>query len=360
MQFAFFQDKRVRALRRKHGDLAMIIYQKMMLKSLEEDCTMKFEGLEDTFEEEIAVDIVEDEPEKVELIKQIIDFLIKHELMIKQENDSFFFPQAQRMSGGESSSAERMRRKRERDKEKASQCGGTASLVTSKCDKDASHCEVIITETDTETDLHLNSDKSKSLDVESKTNTEQANADSASIDRQTAAAAAECAAPPAGDLFSVDQLKALVKKNKVNLTEEGVQAFHEEMQGTGWILYNDPVEKKFIVRALRAWAKYHSEYGPEIKNSADSESESEKKPRKKQQESREDRIERELHEVASDYISKRLFDENPSGHHMLMGKYVPKECFTQEQLEYLVSRWGVWPKSERFVLVDEYLEDEED
>lgn len=75
LQFAFFQDKRVRALRRKYGDLSLIIYQKIMLKSLENNCRMRFEGLEDTFEEEIAVDIVEDESEKIPLIKKVMDFL---------------------------------------------------------------------------------------------------------------------------------------------------------------------------------------------------------------------------------------------------------------------------------------------
>ena len=122
MQFAFFSDKRVRALRRKYGDLALIIYQKMMLKSLENNCSMKYEGLEDTFEEEIAVDIVEDESEKVSLIKDVMEFLICHDLMVEQEDGSYFFPQAATMSASETDSAERMRRKRERDKGKASQC----------------------------------------------------------------------------------------------------------------------------------------------------------------------------------------------------------------------------------------------
>ena len=62
---------------------------------------MKFEGLEDTFEEEIAVDIAEEEAGKVDLIKQILDFLIKHELMVEKEDHGYFFPQAAKMSGSE-------------------------------------------------------------------------------------------------------------------------------------------------------------------------------------------------------------------------------------------------------------------
>lgn len=259
LQFAFFSDKRIRALRRKYGDLALIIYQKMMLKSLENDCYMKYEGLEDTFEDEIAVDIIEDEPEKVELIRKIVDFLIKHELMIEEKDYGYFFPQAFKMSGSETSSAERMRRKRERDeKNNVSQCDGDVS----QCDGDVSHCEVIITETDT--DIHLKSNNNKTLDDISKTetDTEQADADSVSADRRTSSAAAE-AEPPDGDLFSVEQLMDKAKRNKVNLTDEGVKEFHKEMQETGWILYGKPIEKRSIIKSIRGWAKYHTEYKPE-------------------------------------------------------------------------------------------------
>ncbi len=159
LQFAFFSDKRVRALRRKYGDLALIIYQKMMLKSLENNCSMKYEGLEDTFEEEIAVDIVEDEAEKVALIKDVMEFLICHDLMVEQEDSSYFFPQAATMSASETDSAERMRRKRERDKEKSSQCDGFASHDTNICDNGASQSEVIIKELELKKELELRNNK---------------------------------------------------------------------------------------------------------------------------------------------------------------------------------------------------------
>jgi|GEM_PF-7018728 len=103
---------------------------------------MKFEGLKETFEEEIAVDIMEDNGDSVQLIRQIMDFLIKHELMIEQEDGSYFFPQAAEMSGDESSSAERMRRKRERDRE-ASQGDIQPSLSDDlpSQDDEASQCD---------------------------------------------------------------------------------------------------------------------------------------------------------------------------------------------------------------------------
>lgn len=82
-------------------------------------------------------------------------------------------------------------------------------------------------------------------------------------DRQAASAAAE-AEPPVGDLFSVRQLKATAKRNKVDLTNEGLQVFYEEMQESGWMLFQKPIEKKGIVKALRGWAKYHPEYSVDL------------------------------------------------------------------------------------------------
>lgn len=342
LQFAFFSDKRVRALRRKYGDLALIIYQKMMLKSLENKCSMKYEGLEDTFEEEIAVDIIEDESEKVFLIKEIVQFLIDHDLMVEQEDNSYFFPQAAQMSGSETDSAERMRKKRERDKEKASQCDGEALLDIDGCDDSTSHCEVIRTETDTETDLHLNSDKSKSLDVKSKTDTDQACAVSDSADRPAGAAAAKGAAPQSDDLFSVKQLLAIVEKNKVNLTGEGVQTFHEEMQESGWMLYDRPVEKKGIVKALRGWAKYHPEYS---QDQAEPERPKVEKPKPAQRDF-DLEFETKMYnsickktdsymplEMEIEYSVYDLFTHIPD--------YCPKDIFTDEELDYLAEKYNL-------------------
>lgn len=107
------------------------------------------------------------------------------------------------------------------------------------------------------------------------TDTEHACTDSGSVDRPAGAATAEGAAPHDVDLFSVKQLLATAKKNKVNLTEEGIQVFHEEMQDAGWILYGAPVKKKYIVRVLREYANKHPEY------SLDQEEPEEPKPAKK-------------------------------------------------------------------------------
>lgn len=317
LQFAFFSDKKVRALRRKYGDLALIIYQKMMLKSLGNDCYMKFEGLEDTFEEEIAVDIIEDEAEKVELIKNIMGFLIKHELMINQGKQGYFFPQAAKMSGSEGSSAERMRRKRARDK--SSQCDKEQSQTTDVCDDNELHNDDIITETNT--DIHLKSNNNKTLDGISKTETEQA--DAVSVDRQTASAAAE-AEPSAGELFSVEQLSEIVQRNKVNLSQEGVKNFYDEMQESGWILYGKPVEKKGIVKTIRGYAKYHPEFKKE-KKSADIFSDIMRKAKK---------------EIPSELI--KLYLRNSKNWLLLVPEYCDVELFTDIERQEYKRRFDVW------------------
>lgn len=76
------------------------------------------------------------------------------------------------------------------------------------------------------------------------------------------AAAADAAPRPApdSDLFTIDQLKRCIKKNKIDLTDEGAAAFLDEMHADGWTLYGKPVEKRTITRVLREWAKRHGEY----------------------------------------------------------------------------------------------------
>ena len=94
----------------------------------------------------------------------------------------------------------------------------------------------------------------------SSTVTDTKQADAVSAGRLTASAAAENADPSAGDLFSFKQIKAMARRNKINLTDEGLQVFYEEMQDSGWILYQKPVEKKGIVKAVRGWAKNNPQY----------------------------------------------------------------------------------------------------
>lgn len=191
-----------------------------------------------------------------------------------------------------------------------------------------------------------------------KTEQEQVCADADSVDRLSVSAAAD-AEPPTGDLFSVAKLNAIVAKNNVNLTDEGVKIFHEEMQESGWTLYKKPVEKKFIVKVLREWAKKHVEFH---KDSGEGSSgvQKGKKPPNNQDIDTEDTIWR----LAEKYISEKRFndaDENDTDYVHLLLKYCPREAFNKDQIEYMdeifnVKKTDLTPMSH--IATDEYLEDE--
>lgn len=184
-----------------------------------------------------------------------------------------------------------------------------------------------------------------------KTEQEQVCADADSVDRLSVSAAAE-AEPPTGDLFSVAKLNEIVAKNKIKLSDDGVKIFHEEMQESGWTLYGRPVEKKFIVKVLREWTKKHVEFHKDTGEGSGGV----QKGKKTTPEPVPD-IEYEIWEIAKEYISQRRFDENPGGHKLLIYRYCPKNAFYQDQLDYMAG-WGVYPKHQDYVEVDEYLEDE--
>ena len=97
-------------------------------------------------------------------------------------------------------------------------------------------------------------------------NTDSADAVFDSAGGGPADASAAGAAPrpaPDSDLFSIEQLKGCIRKNKIDLTAEGAAAFLDEMHESDWTLYGKPVEKKTITRVLREWAKRHGEYSAE-------------------------------------------------------------------------------------------------
>lgn len=250
--FSRLAQKKMR--RQEHGKEIQIVYLRMMLLGIDKGGYIYYQGVYDSLEEELSEEF--DEP--LEIIRETLDYLKKNNMISIDENSDCFVPETLEMTGKETKAAGRMRKMREKKKNE----DVTLLQGVTNSDTHVTNGYIETEKNRTETDLHLNSDKSKSLDVKSKTETEQADADPVSVDQRAASAAAN-AEPPAGDLFSVKQLLAIVEKNKVNLTDEGVQAFHDEMYESGWILYQKPVEKKWIVRALRGWAKHHPEYSIE-------------------------------------------------------------------------------------------------
>lgn len=113
----FFRQREIKKLRKiAGGDTYTVIYLKMMLLSLVNDCKIYFEGVEDTFIEELALEL----DEEVDNVKVTVMFLIKNRLLEEISENEFFLTYAKECTGSETSSAARVRRFR--DKQKALQC----------------------------------------------------------------------------------------------------------------------------------------------------------------------------------------------------------------------------------------------
>ncbi len=109
----FFTQITIKKLRRSdNGDKKAIIYLQMILMTIHQDGYLRYDGIEDDISEEIALYL----NEPVEVIQDTIKAL-KEMNLIEIVEDDFFLPEAQKGIGSECSSAERMRRKRARDKE---------------------------------------------------------------------------------------------------------------------------------------------------------------------------------------------------------------------------------------------------
>ena len=112
----FFRQLPIKKLRRiARGDTYTVIYLKMLLLSLKQDGRIYFEGVEENFSEELALELDEEE----ENVKVTVRFLLAHGLMKLVDETEYVLTQCSNMVGSESASAERVRRHREN---KALQC----------------------------------------------------------------------------------------------------------------------------------------------------------------------------------------------------------------------------------------------
>lgn len=120
----FFSQKEIKKLRRiAGGDTYTIIYLKMLLKSIDNEGKLYYEGIEDNFINELALDIDED----IENVQITVLFLQKQGLLVTCDDLEYDLPEAQENIGSEGASAERVRNYRNRVK--ALQCNTTVTDV---------------------------------------------------------------------------------------------------------------------------------------------------------------------------------------------------------------------------------------
>lgn len=107
----FFRQKEIKQLRKiAGGDTFTIIYLKMLLRSLKDDGRLYYEGIDDDFVSELALDIDED----AENVKITVAFLIAKGILVQSSDDEYALLTADKMTGSECYSAERVRRFREK------------------------------------------------------------------------------------------------------------------------------------------------------------------------------------------------------------------------------------------------------
>ena len=109
----FFNSKRMKKLRAiAGGDTYTIIYLKMLLKAIESDGILKFEMVEKSFADEIALDI-DESPDDVGIA---VNYLLTVGLIEAIGDDEYALPECIENIGSESASAKRVREFREREK----------------------------------------------------------------------------------------------------------------------------------------------------------------------------------------------------------------------------------------------------
>lgn len=111
----FFKDKPIKKLRKiAGGDTYTIIYLKMLLRAITQGNKLYFEGVENDFVEELALDLDEDE----ENVSVTIAYLKGKGLLKLVGEDEMLLLQCDEMVGSETDAARRKRLQRERERMK--------------------------------------------------------------------------------------------------------------------------------------------------------------------------------------------------------------------------------------------------
>lgn len=124
----FFQRKEIKRLRKiAGGDTYTIIYLKMLLRSIMSEGKLYFDGLEENFCSELALDLDESE----ENVQITVTYLLNSGLLEMRSEDEYYLPDTKNSTGCETAVAARVRR--HRDKKKALQCNTNVTQVKHFC-----------------------------------------------------------------------------------------------------------------------------------------------------------------------------------------------------------------------------------
>lgn len=152
----FFQRKEIKRLRKiAGGDTYTIIYLKMLLRSIMSDGKLYFDGLEDDFASELALDL----DEKEENVQITIQYLLKSGLLEMCSDEEYYLPDTKDSTGCETAVASRVRKHRER--KKALQCNADVTQVKQLCNREIEKELEIEKEIELELDTKANKSPTK-------------------------------------------------------------------------------------------------------------------------------------------------------------------------------------------------------
>ena len=229
----FFDDPKILKIRSvAGGDTYTCIYLKLLLKSLDNDGVIFFDGIEPTIEAEIALKIREQEIN----VKAAMAIFESLGLLQKGEGEDVRLPEAASLSGKECDSAKRVREFRARQKEvKALHCNGA---VTSGNE-------------------NVTLEKEKELELEKELETEEANA-------STCVRACEGEKKPTKRFQKPTLDELIAYKQKANLTLVDCEFFFDFYESKGWVVGKNPM--KDWQAAMRNWDRTERERGGKCKN----------------------------------------------------------------------------------------------
>lgn len=189
----FFTQPKIKKLRRiAGGDTYTVIYLKMQLLSLKNGGIIPYEGIEETFADELAL-TMDETPENVQAT---LIFMESQGLIEKISEEEFFLPETALLIDSEAASTIRSRKHREKKK-----------LLALQCNTDETNCNG-----DIEKDIE------KELDTES------------DIEKEGCAGAPDISMPESGDLQrALDAFVTYRKESKKPLTADGVELIRKRL-----------------------------------------------------------------------------------------------------------------------------------
>lgn len=162
----FFQKKEIKRLRRvAGGDTYAVIYLKMLLRSIADGGKLYFDGYEETFVSELALDIDEDEQN----VQITVNYLLKNGLLLECEADEYYLPEASNNTGSETAAASRMRKLRNKSKELdcnnvTQQCNNVTAMLQ-ECSQPLQTCYGEIEKENRDIDRVIDIDRHRDRDI---------------------------------------------------------------------------------------------------------------------------------------------------------------------------------------------------